>query len=393
MATSDVATSAGQPARVLLAREAFARPVPTCLRAGVASHPPVQASPLRCLEPEPGQCSMAASRARSQPRRLGTSGECRYDRRVSIAALYLVIHALMSAPSSVDETLPVLAPEQSFAELPPRSDPALQKLLDTALDRERRARELARRRKLAVGLVDLAVWEQPRYAHVNGDTMLYAASLPKLALLLAAHHALEAGDLEPSAELSQDLHDMIRVSSNPAATRTLDRLGYVRVAEVLTDRRYRLYDADRGGGLWVGKRFAKEGDRYPDPLHGLVHGATARQVCRFYHLLLAGKLVSPERSREMLDALVEPGILHKFVCALEPRAADRCLYRKSGTWRIWHSDSIVAWSSEGPRYILVALVEDASGEAILQQLGQAIDEALALAPHGATSSARRSIAP
>ena len=54
-----------------------------------------------------------------------------------------------------------------------------------------------------------------------------------------------------------------------------------------------------------------------DPLRGLIHGATVTQVCRFYYLMATGRLISPERSRQMLEYLNAPGIHHKFVHSLD----------------------------------------------------------------------------
>ena len=57
----------------------------------------------------------------------------------------------------------------------------------------------------------------------------------------------------------------------------------------------------------MGKRFAKKGKRYPDPLMGISHGASVTQVCRFYYLLALGKLVNPDRTakRHLLFALYQ----------------------------------------------------------------------------------------
>ena len=83
--------------------------------------------------------------------------------------------------------------------------------------------------------------------------------------------------------------------------------------------------------------------RLPDPLLGLVHAATAEQTCRFYYLLARGRLVTPEHSRQMLDALVDPGVAHKFVKALGALAPEATIFRKSGTWCEWHADSVLVF--------------------------------------------------
>lgn len=236
-------------------------------------------------------------------------------------------------------------------------------------------KKLINQKKLAIGLVDLSDLNEVEFAQVNGNEMMYAASLPKIAILLAAMDALEKGELEETEEVKRDMNLMIAKSNNQASTRMIDRLGYKKIASVLTNPKYKLYDENQGGGLWVGKRYAAGGKRNPDPLEGLSHAATALQVARFYYLMAYGKLVSEERSEQMMEIMDDPKLHHKFVNTFEKIAPDARLFRKSGSWSIFHSDSIMVW---GPvrQYILVALVEDADGENIIRALGRAVDDVL-----------------
>ena len=156
----------------------------------------------------------------------------------------------------------------------------------------------------------------------------------------------------------------------------IDRLGYEKIESVLRDPKYNFYDQRYGGGLWVGKRYAKQGRRYPDPMKGLSHAATVSQVCRFYYLLAHGQLVSPERSQMMLDYLHDPELHHKFVNSVENIDPETDMYRKSGTWQIYHADSILVWGDPDRRYILVALVEDPGGESIMRELVYVVEEVL-----------------
>jgi beta-lactamase class A len=169
---------------------------------------------------------------------------------------------------------------------------------------------------------------------------------------------------------------MISRSDNQAASRLIDRIGFKKIESVLTAPQYELYDFQRGGGLWVGKRYARAGKRYPDPLMGISHGATVTQVCRFYYLLATGKLVNPERCEQMLEMLKDPEIHHKFVNSLDRVAPDATVYRKSGTWKNWHADSVLVWGPIWRRYIAVGLVEDPAGEQILRDLIPALEKIL-----------------
>lgn len=255
-------------------------------------------------------------------------------------------------------------------------DRRLQAELEDALKMESSWRSLIRKEKMAVGLVDLADPADPRFARVNGRTMMYAASLPKIAVLLAAFVSFEDRTLKETAKIHEDLVAMMRWSSNTAATRMIDRIGFRKIEAVLRDPRFELYDENQGGGLWVGKRYAKTGRRYPDPMKGLSHAATVTQACRFYYLLATGRIISPARSRQMLEALSEPGINHKFVHSLQELAPEARLYRKSGTWRRWHSDSVLVWGEAWRKYILVCMVESRDGEQILRELVPVVEHIL-----------------
>ena len=149
-------------------------------------------------------------------------------------------------------------------------------------------------------------------------------------------------------------------SRNDAATRLIGKLGFERIAAELTSPTVELYDEEHGGGLWVGRAYSKYSRRRPDPVEQVTHGANAYQVCRFYYLLAYGRLISPERSRQMLGFLSNTGMHHKFAHHLHRTANLSRVYRKSGTWKKWHSDSVLVWAEGDRKYILVALVEDRS---------------------------------
>ncbi|MDX1476462.1 MAG: serine hydrolase [Saprospiraceae bacterium] len=236
---------------------------------------------------------------------------------------------------------------------------------------------MIRSKKLAVGLVDLRDPFNARFARVNGNEMMYAASLPKIAILLAAVDAFEKGELMETGRVMQDLHAMIRYSNNQASTRLIDLLGYDKIEEVLTDPRYEFYDEEYGGGLWVGKRYAASGARHPDPIKGLSHAATVSQVCRFYYLMAYGELVNRVRSKQMMEIMTSPALYHKFVHTLKQVAPRAKLYRKSGSWRTYHSDSVMVWG-ENPnrRYILVALADSPNGEQIIRRVVRVVEKVL-----------------
>ena len=166
---------------------------------------------------------------------------------------------------------------------------------------------------------------------------------------------------------------MIRNSSNEAATEILNQVGKDYLNELLQSPRYRLYDPEKNGGLWVGKEYGRSPAYDRDPLHNLSHGATAYQVARFYYLLETGQLVSPELSQLMKSILGNPAIEHKFVKGLKKVQPESRIYRKSGTWKQYHADSAIV-EHDGRRYIAVALAKSRKGDQWLTDLIVALDK-------------------
>lgn len=260
----------------------------------------------------------------------------------------------------------VLFAQVNYPALEESIDPGLQSRLENTLQEMGLARP-AEDRKLALALVDITLPESPRVARVNGDSMMYAASLPKIAILLGAFERIEQGTLPFSAENRELMTLMIRNSSNRAATTMLNRVGRDYLASLLQSPRYRLYDPAYNGGLWVGKEYGKGAAFRRDPLHNLSHGATAMQVARFYYYLETDRLVSSPLSAQMKEMLGEPAINHKFVKGMKERFPDAELYRKSGSWRQYHADSAIV-ERDGRRYIAVGLAENQQGGQWLTQL-------------------------
>ncbi|MFA5940752.1 MAG: serine hydrolase [Sinimarinibacterium sp.] len=254
-------------------------------------------------------------------------------------------------------------------------DVRLQAALTSAVNRLGLSHAVARG-QLSVALVDLADPAAPRFAGLNDGDMVYGASLPKIAILFGAFARIEDGTLELTPELRRDLEDMIRRSSNVAASRVLAQVGPEYLANLLSSERYALYDRAHGGGLWVGKPYGP-GEAYRrDPLFNLSHGASAYQVSRFYYLLETGRLVSPAASRAMKEIMGKPAIAHKFVKAIKASYPQAALYRKSGTWRDYHCDSALV-EHDGKRYIIVGLSHAEQGGHWLEQLALAADALIA----------------
>lgn len=220
--------------------------------------------------------------------------------------------------------------------------------------------------KLAIALVDITDLNNPRVATLNGDEMMYAASLPKIAILLGAFVEIEQGDMTLDADTRDSLTQMIRFSSNENATKMLNRVGTHRLQEILMSDRYKLYDPLHNGGLWVGKAYGKSPAFERDPIHNLSHGATVLQTARFYYMMETGQLVSSKLTEVMKEILSHPKINHNFVKGLASHPEAK-IYRKSGTWRHWHADSALI-EANGYKYIAVALADDPKGGLWLSEM-------------------------
>lgn len=294
---------------------------------------------------------------------------CRRWRRVfwGLAAVVLLCHGL-TEPAGAVPGLPIVLPEGQWQPLLRRQDQPLQAQLTRALKQNSLWHCLIMADRMAVGLVDLSDVRSPRFAQVNGNSMISAASLPKIAVLLAAFEGFEKRTLPQTPQIMFDLNDMIRESSNSAAAAMIERLGMDKIEIMLLSSRYKFYDPRKGGGIWLGSSFSSYGELRPDPIKDLYLAATATQVCRFYYLLAYGRLINAKRSTEMLQVLSSPGLYDKFVPYLKRSVPPNRIFRKNGTYRTAHCDSVLVWGEGWRRYILVGLLDDPRGEQILREL-------------------------
>lgn len=296
---------------------------------------------------------------------------------MKIYQLFIFFLFVSITPLLAQNNLPLQSDGNNIKPLGNLVSTSFQNSLEFELMKNPLWKKLIKQKRMAVGVVDLSNPDQAKFASVNGNYMMYAASLPKIAILLAAEDAIDKKELKETDQVKSDLRLMISKSNNQAATRMIDRLGFKKIQSVLTDPLYKFYDKNNGGGLWVGKRYAKGGSTNRESLKNLSHAATVNQVCRYYYMLANGELVSRDRSKIMLDILENPGLHHKFVNTLDKIAPDATLYRKSGSWKDYHSDSVLVWDTDpARRYIIVALINDPSGELIIRNLIKPVEKAI-----------------
>lgn len=264
------------------------------------------------------------------------------------------------------------AEQPRYPDLWDSTDPELQTALEQMLaGMHPNFMKAVKNQKLAVAVVDVTRLQEPRVASVNGDLMLYAASLPKIAIVLGAFVEAEQGDLELNSEVMEELNQMIRKSSNKAATSVLNRVGIEDLATILQSPQLRLYDPEHNGGMWVGRPYSKGQAWKRDPLHSLSHGASAMQAARLYYLIITEQAVTAEHHQMIADIFSKPAIQHKFVKGMRDKP-DAEVFRKSGTWRQFHSDSGIVTRPD-MEYIVVALADHEGGGEGLVELIVAID--------------------
>jgi len=250
-------------------------------------------------------------------------------------------------------------------------DAELQRRIET-IDARLREKHGMTPEQTAVGVLDL---QRPRVAMIHPDRIEYAASVPKIGILLAYFQLHPEAAERLDAETERELGLMVKASSNEMAAKHSRAMGLREIQQVLNE--YGFYDASRGGGLWVGKHYGPNSERIGDPVADHSHAATVRQLLRFYWMLDRGELVSPAASKKMRELFLSPAIPHddhKFVKALAGR--DVVLLRKWGSWQDWLHDTALV-EGKNRRYVLAALTHHPAGDAYLEDLARAVDEVMA----------------
>jgi beta-lactamase class A len=269
----------------------------------------------------------------------------------------------------------IKVPEIDYPSLRDSIDPDFQAVFEKTLGKQfgQDIWDLAKAKKVSIVLADITDPHKPQVAEVNGDVMLYAASLPKIAIVLGVFEEMERGKMKMDDETKKLLIATVRKSSNKAATELLKRVGIENLAEILQSDRYRLYDPNYGGGLWVGRDYGGGPVWKRDPINNISHGASAMQTARYYYMAATGRLVAAEYQKDLVEVFSKPAVSHKFVKGLKAAAPEAEIYRKSGTWKDFHADSGVI-TQKDREYIVVALFEHEKGEERLVELITAVEE-------------------
>jgi len=247
-------------------------------------------------------------------------------------------------------------------------DAALQTRLES-IDTKLRGQFCMTAEQTAAGLLDLKTL---RLAMIHPDREEYAASVPKIGILLAYFQLHPEAATNLNAQTRHELGLMIKASNNEMAAKFSRELGLKQIQAVLNSSHF--YDTNHGGGIWIGKHYGAGDERYGDPIGNHSHAATVRQLIRFFLMLEQGKLVSPAASKTMRNIFKSPEIPHddiKFVKGLAGR--DVQIIRKWGSWEDWLHDAAVV-TGGGRHYILVALTKHPNGDEYLVELANTVDD-------------------
>ena len=255
------------------------------------------------------------------------------DNMIKKIILVFLFSILIIQPISVSA-------DSEFPDLRERHSPKLQGMLNRAMrSHNPESKGAADKRQMGAVVADITDLKNPQVAWYKPNVMYYAASLPKIAIVVGVFAQVDRGIINLDPVIENKLVGMIRNSSNQYATELLRLVGMKQLSQILQDERYgKLYDPAHGGGLWVGKEYGKSSERIGDPLNDISHGATAMQAARFYYGAINGTIIDIKHQALLAKIFGKPAIKHKFVKGLDGRD-NVVTYRKSGTWRDYHADS------------------------------------------------------
>ena len=289
------------------------------------------------------------------------------------------------------------APGSSAAQGPrakpaaPAASPRLQRIVDGAARAalERFGGKGFAEKHLAFTLVDLTDPARPEQASFRGAEPIYPASVVKLFYLAAAHRWLEDGRLKESEELARALRDMIVDSSNDATHFVLDALTGVSNGAELAPAELKRWAERRNavnrhfaalgyavgpGGINVNQKPWCEGPygrerQFLGPKFENRNKLTTDATARLLAEVAAGRAVTPERSRRMLELLkrdfagksADPDDqAHGFTgLALEPGTR---LWSKAGWTSTTRHDAAYLELPNGRRLVLVTFTTDFARE-------------------------------
>lgn len=237
--------------------------------------------------------------------------------------LALLVCAMSDAATAQEARAPKSRPEAAQSSARPSSK--LQRVVDEAarVALERFKEKGFAEKHLALTVVDLTDPARVEQASFRGAEPIYPASVVKLFYLAAAHRWLEDGRLKESEEFTRALRDMIVDSSNDATHYVLDSLTGVSNGAELSPEELAKWAEKRNavnryfdalgyrvgpGGINVNQKPWCEGPygrerQFLGPKFENRNKLTTDATARLLAEIAAGRAVTPERSRRMLELL------------------------------------------------------------------------------------------
>lgn len=282
--------------------------------------------------------------------------------------------------------------------------PTLQDVLDRAAKTtlERFADKKLDAQQLSITLIDLRDPQHPVTASFRGNERVYPASVVKLFYLVAAQRWLEDKKIEPTAELTRALRDMIVDSSNEATQYVVDVLtqttaGYELPAKEMEEWQYKRNAVNRYfSGLGYTninvnqKTFCEDAygrervSRGPngENRNKLTTDATARLMLE----IVTGKIANPQRTAMMMDLLKrdytgtstdgdDQG--HGFTGIALKRVEGARLWSKAGWTSTTRHDVAYVELPDGQKFVLATFTTDHANEReIIPTVARAVMEGL-----------------
>ena len=240
--------------------------------------------------------------------------------------------------------------------------------------------------KIAITIIDLDDRARPAWASYRGQEQTYPASVVKLFYLVAAHHQMESGTLKQSPELERALHDMIVESSNDATHYVVDALSGTTDGPELDEATLREWMDKRNT---MNRYFASLGYQrinvnqktwcegpYGRERQGLGpnfehrNKLTTEAVARLMYEIVAGRAISPDRSRQMMALMHrDPSVTSDDPDDQATKFSGKSLppgsqyYSKAGWTSTTRHDAAYVRLPNGAQYISVVFTVDNSKHA------------------------------
>ena len=305
-------------------------------------------------------------------------------RQTSASFLTLAMSFSLCAPQAVGQTR-AMPTKLEQAATPPATSSVLQAVVDKAAQEalKKFAEQNLKPEQLAITLIDVSEAGRPIEASYRGDERIYPASVVKMFFLVAAHRWMEDGKLKETEELNRALKDMIVDSSNDATGYVLDVLTGSTSGLELPPEQMKQWQHQRDA---VNRYFTSLGYRninvnqktFCEDAYGrerfsrgpngenrnkLTTSATARLLAE----IAAGRAVTPERSRQMMELMKRDFAgasndpddqAHGFTgIALAPGAR---LWSKAGWTSTTRHDAAYVELQNKRRFVLVTFTEHQS---------------------------------